>query len=156
MKKIFILLVPAFIIYSCGNNTNKTSAEPEFFGEKFALENIIPATQLKQLAEEGKADDIIVSGKINAVCKKKGCWMTIDLGNEEEMRVTFKDYGFFVPKDCDGKEAVFKGFATFDTTSVADLKHYAEDEGLPQEEIDKITEPEIALVFEAEGVAIKK
>lgn len=81
--------------------------------------------------------------------------MTIDLGNNEEMRVTFKDYAFFVPKDSDGKEATFKGTATFDTTSVADLQHYASDEGLAQEEIDKITEPEIALVFEATGVVIK-
>ena len=35
------------------------------------------------------------------------------------------------------------------------LKHLAEDANASQEEIDAITEPELALVFEATGVHIK-
>ena len=154
MKKLLYLFAASVAIYSCGNKTTET-ATGTFYGEEFKIENAVAATALPALAKEGKATDVVVTGKINEACKKKGCWMTIDLGNNEEMRVTFKDYGFFVPKDCDGKEATFKGTATFDTTSVADLQHYASDEGLSQEEIDKITEPEIALVFEATCVVIK-
>lgn len=153
MKKTLFLFAASLAIYSCGNKTAET-ATGTFYGEEFKIENAVAATELTALAKEGKATDIVVTGKINEACKKKGCWMTIDLGNNEEMRVTFKDYAFFVPKDCDGKTATFKGTATFDTTSVADLQHYASDEGLAQEEIDKITEPEIALVFEATGVWI--
>ena len=154
MKKALFLFAASLAIYSCGNKTTET-ATGTFYGTEFKVENAVAATELPALAKEGKATDVVVTGKINEACKKKGCWMTIDLGNNEEMRVAFKDYGFFVPKDCDGKEATFKGTATFDTTSVADLQHYASDEGLAQEEIDKITEPEIALVFEAMGVVIK-
>lgn len=155
MKKLFFLFAASLAIYSCSNGKKEITGVQTFYGTEFKIENAVAATALPALAKEGKATDVIVEGKVNAVCKKKGCWMTIDLGNNEEMRVTFKDYGFFVPKDCDGKEATFKGTATFDTTSVADLQHYASDEGLSQEEIDKITEPEIALVFEATGVVIK-
>ena len=36
------------------------------------------------------------------------------------------------------------------------LKHYAEDEGKSQEEIDAISEPEFAYTFEAIGVIIKE
>lgn len=154
MKKLFFLFAASLAIYSCSNKTAEQTTET-FYGEKFTVENTVTASALTALAKEGKATDVVVEGTINAVCKKKGCWMTIATGEAEEMRVTFKDYGFFVPKDCDGKTAIFKGTATFDTTSVADLQHFAEDEGLAQEEIDKITEPEIAMVFEATGVVIK-
>lgn len=156
MKNLKLLTAYCLLltVFSCGNKTTET-ATGTFYGTEFKVENAVAATALPALAKEGKATDVVVTGKINEACKKKGCWMTIDLGNNEEMRVTFKDYGFFVPKDCDGKEATFKGTATFDTTSVADLQHYASDEGLSQEEIDEITEPEIALVFEATGVVIK-
>lgn len=157
MKKLqqFAACCLLLTFFSCSNNASQDNANQTFYGEKFNLENVVESAGLKALAQQGKATDIIVTGKVNSVCQKKGCWMTIDLGNKEEMRVTFKDYGFFVPKDCAGKEATFKGAASFDTTAVDVLKHYAEDEGLAQEEIDKITEPEIALVFEASGVVLK-
>lgn len=154
MKKLFFLFATAAAIYSCGNKTTET-ANGTFYGTEFKIENAVAAVELPALAKEGKATDVVVTGKINEACKKKGCWMTIDLGNNEEMRVTFKDYSFFVPKDCDGKTATFKGAASFDTTAVEMLQHYAEDEGKSKEEIAKITEPEVALVFEATGVVIK-
>jgi len=155
MKKNIFLLASVIILSSCGNKTTTNTEGQTFYGQEFKAENVVTATQLEELAQAGKATEVVVSGIINEVCKKKGCWMTIDIGDNEEMRVTFKDYGFFVPKDCDGKEAIFKGTASFDTTSVEDLKHYASDEGISQDEIDLITEPEVAMVFEATGVVIK-
>ena len=80
--------------------------------------------------------------------------MTVKLDDENEMMVRFKDYGFFVPFDCDGKNAVFEGVAFHDTTLVADLRHYAEDAGKSAEEIEAITEPEISTGFLANGVII--
>jgi hypothetical protein len=71
------------------------------------------------------------------------------------MFVQFKDYGFFMPKDLPGKEVVMKGKAYIEETSVEDLKHFAEDEGLSAEEIAKITEPKKELKFMASGVMIK-
>ena len=47
-----------------------------------------------------------------------------------------------------------EGYAYNDTTSVQMLRHYAEDGGESQAAIDKITEPEVAVVFEASGVII--
>ena len=81
--------------------------------------------------------------------------MNLAIGNGETMRVTFKDYGFFVPKDCSGKTAIVQGKAYMDTTTVEMLKEYAKDDGKSEEEIAKITAPEIEMVFEAEGVIIK-
>ena len=56
---------------------------------------------------------------------------------------------------CGGRDVIMAGRAFYDTTTVDMLQHFAEDAGKPQEEIDAITEPELALSFEATGVIIK-
>jgi len=81
--------------------------------------------------------------------------MTVETGSGQEIRVTFKDYGFFVPKDAAGQIAVFEGAAKRATIDVATLKHYAEDAGKSKEEIAAITEPETKLTFVASGVKIE-
>ncbi len=81
--------------------------------------------------------------------------MTIDMGEGKSMRVTFKDYGFFVPLNADGHVATLKGAASVDTVDVETLRHFAEDAGKSKEEIEAITEPEYELTFEATGVLIK-
>jgi hypothetical protein len=96
-----------------------------------------------------------LSATVDAVCQKKGCWMDLKSGDSSTLRVTFKDYGFFVPKDAAGKQAVVQGIAKIEETSVADLKEYAKDAGKSTEEIEAIKEPKKELVFEATGVIIK-
>jgi len=106
---------------------------------------------------EGKVEqEIKLSAKITDVCQMKGCWMTLDLENGEEVRVRFKDYAFFVPKDASGKTAVVSGRAYYDEVSVETLRHYAEDAGKPREAIEAITEPIKKLSFIADGVIIKE
>ena len=128
----------------------------ESFGEKIKLDGAIEgASFLKQI--DGKDSLLIkISAPIVNVCQKKGCWMNVDLGEGKQMMVRFKDYGFFVPKDADGKIAVMDGVAFREVLSVDMLRHYAEDAGKSKEEIEKITEPETRLSFEASGVLIYK
>ena len=45
----------------------------------------------------------------------------------DDVFVKFKDYGFFMPLDCDGRTAIMNGKGYKEITSVADLQHYAED-----------------------------
>ena len=80
--------------------------------------------------------------------------MTMDIGSGESMRITFKDYEFFVPKASAGYKAVIEGKLTKEMVDVETLQHYAEDAGKSEEEIAKITEPEEKLSFEAVGVII--
>ena len=68
--------------------------------------------------------------------------------------VRFKDYGFFMPLDIAGREVIMNGKAFYQTTSVDDLRHYAEDAGKSQEEIDAITEPKRELAFLADCVIL--
>jgi hypothetical protein len=82
--------------------------------------------------------------------------MKVKTTDGQTMRVSFKDYGFFVPKDIAGKTVVIDGEAKMKTTSVAELQHYAEDAGKSKAEIAKITEPKHELTFVADGVIVKK
>ena len=79
--------------------------------------------------------------------------MRIQLPDEEELMVRFKDYGFFVPTDATG-EVIIKGEAFKTQISVADLRHYAQDAAATEAEIAAITEPKTTHSFIAEGVLI--
>ncbi|MFT5738534.1 MAG: hypothetical protein ACI9SG_002890, partial [Maribacter sp.] len=93
--------------------------------------------------------------KVKEVCKAKGCWMKLELANGEEAMVKFKDYGFFMPMDIEGKEVVVSGLAFVEALSVKDQKHYAEDGGATADEMAKIIAPKRTYGFEADGVLLK-
>ncbi|NVK09994.1 MAG: DUF4920 domain-containing protein, partial [Tenacibaculum sp.] len=112
-------------------------------------------TKFKNL-KKGDTLNIKFTSTINEVCKKKGCWMKLDLGEEQESMVRFKDYGFFMPLNADNKEVIVNGKAFVTEISVDELQHYAKDAGKSEEEIAKITEPKYTYAFEADGVLMKK
>lgn len=129
------------------------------FGSKIAADKALTKEQmLKKYATLKKGDTVSVKFKsrIKDVCKKKGCWMKMDLADNKESFVRFKDYGFFVPLNADDSEAIVSGRAFLDVISVDELKHYAKDGGKSQEDIDKIKEPKVTYAFQADGVLIQK
>jgi len=163
MKNFLFLSVLSVTLFSaCGNNkeaaTETATADTtlQYFGDSLTQEGAIAADQFATQMAGKDSMKVKLEGKIEEVCQKKGCWMTMNIGNDKKMQVKFKDYAFFVPKDASGKTVVIEGMAYTDTVQVAELKHYAEDGGKTKEEIEKITEPEIAISFEANGVIIKK
>ena len=81
--------------------------------------------------------------------------MRLDLENDEEVMVRFKDYGFFMPLNATG-EVIINGKAFVTEISVNELKHYAEDAGKSEEEIAAITTAEKTFAFEADGVLLKQ
>jgi hypothetical protein len=127
-----------------------------YYGKKITETGAIPATQLATKMGSKDKLPVKVEGTVESVCKVKGCWMKVKTGEGQTMRVMFKDYAFFVPKDIVGKTVVVDGLAETSTTSVDELRHYAEDAGKSKEEIAKINEPEKALTFMADGVIVKK
>jgi Domain of unknown function (DUF4920) len=128
-----------------------------FHGKKIKKnKKTIEASQLAHKMADAKVLSARVSGLVEDVCQAKGCWMKVITENGQTIRVTFKDYAFFVPKDIAGKKVIFEGKACKSETSVAELKHYAQDAGKSAEEIAKITKSEYAITFEAEGVIIEK
>lgn len=135
----------------------KTSAKPgKTFGEVVTAENATPIGELPTLMADKQLADVKVEGKVLDVCPKKGCWMTLEMPDKSTMMVKFKDYGFFVPLEMIGKTVVLEGQAKKVTTSVEELKHYAEDAKKSKEEIEAITEPKEEIRLTANGVLVVK
>ena len=153
MKKIILSLAIGLFsmtLYAQGGKP----FEGKSFGTGVEQGNIVPAAKMEATMGKEKTVDMKISGEVLGVCKKKGCWMTLKMPDGTPMRVTFKDYGFFMPMDIVGKKVVLDGIAKKQTISVETLRHYAEDAHKSPEEIAKITEPKKELAFEAEGVVI--
>lgn len=169
MPRILIALLLLIGCLACGTPAGSESESPEIVtateaeapdrqGEVFGAEEDFSdpldygAVAEKLAATPADTLQLTMQGKVNDVCQKKGCWMTID--GEDEMMVKFKDYGFFMPLDISGREVVMHGKAYYQTTPVDELRHYAEDAGQSAEEIAAITEPKRELRFLASGVLL--
>lgn len=123
------------------------------YGAQISTKDVVPTDEL--IANSEDATPVVIEGEVIETCANKGCWMKVKLDDGKIMRVTFKDYGFFVPTTgVEGKKTIIGGLAKNDITDVATLKHLAEDAGKSQEEIDKITSPKMELTFVADGVLI--
>jgi hypothetical protein len=69
---------------------------------------------------------VITEGHVQRACSRKGCWMEIGTG-DESCRVTFKDYGFFVPTDSAGAEARIQGRITTQRIEPARVAHLEQE-----------------------------
>ena len=164
LKKAPCILAALVVLFSCEGNKNSqendtqieevvSTAKSNLFGYEFDGEDAIDAMQFIADNQDKDSISIKLSGEITSVCQMKGCWMTMNVG-DEELRITFKDYGFFVPKNSSGNEAIIEGVLHKKLVDVEILKHYAADAGQSEEEIEAITEPKLQFVFEASGVII--
>ena len=104
---------------------------------------------LSQAGHEGL--NFKVEGVIEEVCQMKGCWMTLRNESGSTIRVTFKDYGYFVPKDISGKMVIVQGEAVRETIDEEEARHYAEDGNL---EYDESMRNSVSIV--ATGVLVEK
>ena len=178
MRKILYALSLTLFVSSCGNQSSteeaaETKAEEVTedatdestnvkmidgmmsFGEEITAEGAITGAELFAQLQENDSLEVTVSSSVNSVCQKKGCWMKLDLADGEDMMVRFKDYGFFVPLNSENNEVVVRGKVKKSIIPVAELQHYAEDDGQTEEEIAAITEPEETYTFMADGVLMK-
>ncbi len=165
MKPITLLLFCCLLFVACKKeskpqpNTNATTTVVTYksFGKEIQPDDAIAAKSMAKHYQTMQIGDSIpskIKGTINEVCQAKGCWMTIDLENNQQIMVKFKDYGFFVPKNIAGREVIINGNAYVKEVPVNELRHYAEDAGKTPEEIKQITEPERTYSFLADGVLV--
>lgn len=167
MRNFVYLTLGLLIFTGCKNAAEQETTEVETvveapkmayqsFGATITDEGVVSKEQMMahyNNLQIGDTIDVKFTSEVKSVCQAKGCWMRLDMG-ENESFVKFKDYGFFMPKDIAGQEVIVEGRAFVEETSVEDLKHFAMDAGKPQEEIDAITEPELTYSFVSSGVLI--
>jgi len=89
----------------------------------------VTLTGLLARPQEQEGKTVRVEGVVRRACEKKGCWMELAPAEKGAgVRVTFKDYGFFVPLDSAGATARVEGMVQVKELSEATAKHY-ESEG---------------------------
>ncbi|MFV0304275.1 MAG: DUF4920 domain-containing protein [Moheibacter sp.] len=171
MKKIVVAIVLSIGFIGCKQEVKNIEvveesmevvdiSQYESFGDEISADGLISTNEMMEKYNQmavGDSLEITFQGKVNSICQTKGCWMKVDLGElETESFVKFKDYSFFVPMDADGADAIVKGIAYKEETSVEELQHYAKDAGKSEEEITAITTPKVEYTFMADGVLLKK
>jgi len=135
---LFILAVAAF----AGDDVVKRGAaiSPDA--------TVVPLAQVLAKPDAFTKDPVVTEGEIKAACTKMGCWMQLD-----GVRVTFKDYGFFVPKDSKGMKARVEGVVAIKTLSKDEADHL-EGEGAKLARNEDGTAREISFI--ANGVELRK
>ena len=103
----------------------------EWYGEKVTTDGAVALTEVAARLQNSDASSL-----------------------DAKIKAKIKDYGFFLPAAAKGKTVVIDGEVKMKTTSVAELKHYAEDAKKSKAEIDAITKPEKELRVTAKGIVI--
>jgi hypothetical protein len=93
-----------------------------------------PATTLSQILSspaDYENKTVTLEAKVRRNCTRKGCWMEVAEQLDPSVpgcRVTFKDYGFFVPLDSAGSTARVQGIVQVETVKADEVVHL-ESEG---------------------------
>jgi hypothetical protein len=88
----------------------------------------------------------------------KGCWLTIQAGDGNNIRIAVPrddegNYVYTVPKDISGRHVIVEGTLTEEILDVETQRHLAEEKG---EEAPEDLEPVSELQMTASGVLIEK
>ncbi|RAR47416.1 DUF4920 domain-containing protein [Flavobacterium lacus] len=164
MKKTILVAIAVFSMIACKKEEVKEVAEVKTenfktFGDSISADGVISREDLLakyETLKEGDTIEVKFRSDIKDVCQKKGCWMNMSLNEDKNAFVRFKDYGFFMPLNAAGSEAIVNGKAFISVETVDELKHYAKDAGKSQAAIDSITEPKVSYSFLSNGVLIKE
>ena len=109
------------------------------FGEAITHSDAISIEYAIDHINKLKNKEILITGTVNKVCEKKGCWMILK-GTKNSIRVTFKEYKFFVPNNIVGKRVNAQGILLEETMSISAARHFAKDAGQSDAEIQRINQ----------------
>lgn len=132
------------------SETPPADANKTHFGQAFELDKREGLSAAA--ARLGDAEEVVqVTGVVEAVCKKKGCWMELRDGDASAKVFTYAGE-FFLPVDtAKGRKAVVEGTLKVKTMTQKFAKHLAEDQG---EDPSKVKGPVKKLVIDAKSISL--
>jgi Domain of unknown function (DUF4920) len=155
MKKIVLnAVVIMFSLVAIAQPPAGDAKPGDWYGEKITPDGAVSLADVATKLDKTESVDTKIKAKIVEVCPNKGCWLKLQVNDSTTAMVKMKDYGFFLPLAAKGKTVVLDGEVKMKTTSVAELKHYAEDAKKSKEEIAAITKPEKEIRVLAKGIVV--
>ncbi|MFQ5569194.1 MAG: DUF4920 domain-containing protein [Rhodothermales bacterium] len=165
MRKIYpLILLVALVLGACQSEQTADEAAVsdtmyDTYGEAITDEGAVPVQAVVAEREQYLGQAVKLEGTVAEVCQNKGCWLTLQTGDGNNVRVLVpKDeagnYLFTVPTDISGRQVVVQGTLVEETLSEETQHHMAEDAG-EDVEADAF-QPKTELQLTAHGVLIVK
>lgn len=108
-----------------------SSALPrQTFGARLGTSAEAALADVLKSPDRFSAQTVMVEGEVRRACTRKGCWMELGEASDPATpgcRVTFKDYGFFVPTDSAGAKARVEAKVETKTIQPAMVRHLEEE-----------------------------
>ncbi len=137
MRAIFTLIIMSLC---AGHAVASGVGSAQTFGQEITLSHAISVDRAVDEIDTLKDKEVLLEGRVSNTCEKKGCWMALD-GTDHSIRVTFRNYSFFVPRDIIGKRVQAQGLLSEAMMGISEARHYAEDAGKSEAEIQQIQQP---------------
>lgn len=155
MKKLITFSVASLLAVAAIAQPPTGDAKPgDWYGAKVDASAAVNMADVPAKLEAKESITTTVKAKVLDVCPKKGCWIKLAVNDSTTAFVKMKDYEFFVPLAAKGKTVVINGDVAMITTSVEELRHYAQDAKKPKAEIDAITQPKKEIRLTATGIQV--
>jgi Domain of unknown function (DUF4920) len=130
-------------------------------GEKLKGLTSVELAKLLAAPKDFDGKEVALQATVRKACTRKGCWMELasdGSAGAAGVRVTFKDYGFFVPLDSAGSVAKVEGQVKVTQLSKEKAEHYAsEGATVPKDKDGNYHEVQlVAVAVELERTTPKK
>ena len=112
-------------------SAREASVAPKLFGAAIEGRESSSLAEVLRAPEPFVGKKLLVEGEVRRACSRKGCWMELATAVDPAapgLRVTFLDYGFFVPTNSAGSHARVEGQIEVKEVSKAHVDHL-ESEG---------------------------
>jgi hypothetical protein len=110
----------AFVISALALCASTSTGETRRFGKP--LQGLKPVALSDVLSNPADGKRVRLEGKVQAVCRNKGCWLELAQG-KSAVHVTFEGYSFFLPRDAAGKQAAIEGRVVVKARPAGEVEH---------------------------------
>jgi Domain of unknown function (DUF4920) len=114
------------------SSSGRAPEAKQAFGAPITTEPELTLANVLETPERFRDQTITVEGQVRSACTRRGCWMEVAQSADPRLpgcRVTFKDYGFFVPTDSAGAHAKVQGTLGVNTLPPERVAHLESEGG---------------------------
>ena len=133
---------------------NVKAGGTQYGEEAKSTATVVAFSDLVASPEKYENMEVVVTGNVNDVCAKEGCWMVLGNGDKEILIKTL--HVFVVPKDCYDNTAVVNGVFNVKEISEEQARHFNDESKTTKIKSEDIKGPQKMFVIKAAGINLSK